>query len=68
MGAEGARDRVLALCLETLRQKDCCKQNPWRDLEEVAEGVSPPGDGQSLRHKYRGNQCSADSPCLFLGK
>ena len=31
-GAEGARDRVLARGLETLRQKDCRKRNPWRDL------------------------------------
>ena len=31
-GAEGERDRVLALGLETLRQKDCCEQNLWRGL------------------------------------
>jgi hypothetical protein len=34
--AEGAKDVVLTLGLETLRQKNCRKQNLWRDLGKRA--------------------------------
>ena len=40
MGAEGERDRMLILPLETLRQKDCRYMTSGETLG-VTEGVSP---------------------------
>jgi len=36
----GKEHGVLAPGSETLRQKDCRKQNLWRDLYEVTEGAA----------------------------
>jgi len=50
-GAEGVRDELEVLSLETLRQKDYREMNAWRGcLCQVTEGASPlKCGGHSLR-------------------
>lgn len=67
MGSRRCKRRSISSRSQNSQAKGLPQTKPLeRPLCEVAEGASPQiGSGQSLRHKYRGNQLNTDSPCLF---